>query len=86
MSCAHGRSRVDLLLHCIVQPFVDTQRTVGVASDAPIMFTSVGEDDDDDISGFPDLINFVLDMDTSPTALTTRYGFNESEAAHRGWP
>ena len=50
------------------------------------MFTSVGEDDDDDISGFPDLINFVLDMDTSPTALTTRYGFDESEAAHRGWP
>lgn len=58
---------------------LDTQYTVGVASDVPVTFISVGEDNDDDISGFLDLINFLLDMDTPPTVLTTSYGFDEPD-------
>ena len=58
---------------------LDTQYTVGVASDVPVTFISVGEDNNDDIDGFLDIINFLLDQDTPPTVLTTSYGFNEPD-------
>ena len=63
-----------------VEANLDIQYTVGVASDVPVEFISVGEDNSDGLSGFIDEANALLNLTSGlPTVLTTSYGFNEDE-------
>ena len=52
---------------------------MGVATEVPTFFISVGEDfHDGALEGFLDIINFLLDESNPPQVLTTSYGENES--------
>ncbi|CCM03030.1 uncharacterized protein FIBRA_05147 [Fibroporia radiculosa] len=56
---------------------LDTQYTVGVATNVPVVFLSVGEDDSDGVFGFLDTANYILGNDTLPSVITTSYSSNE---------
>ncbi|PCH39552.1 family S53 protease-like protein [Wolfiporia cocos MD-104 SS10] len=56
---------------------LDTQFTVGVATDVPVIFLSVGENSTDGVFGFLDVANDILNNDTLPSVITTSYGSNE---------
>ncbi|KAI0642667.1 family S53 protease [Trametes meyenii] len=57
---------------------LDIQYTVGLATNVPTTFVSVGaKNKDGDLSGFLDIINFLLAQDQPPLVLTTSFGFNE---------
>lgn len=58
---------------------LDIQYTIGLASDVPVLFISVGGTSQDGVFGFLDLANFVLDQPNPPNVLTTSYGSNENE-------
>ncbi|RDX44637.1 subtilisin-like protein [Lentinus brumalis] len=58
---------------------LDTQYTVGIASRVPTRFVSVGWQNDDEIFGFMDIIDHLLQEDSPPPVLTTSYGFDETE-------
>ena len=58
---------------------LDIEYTVGIASGVPISFLSIGEDNQDDIDGFLDEVNFLLSESVIPNALTTSYSFNEPD-------
>ncbi|KAJ6482749.1 family S53 protease [Mycena sanguinolenta] len=60
---------------------LDTQYTVGVATKVPITFISVGEDNNDGVEGFMDIITTLIGeaTGTRPNVLTTSYGFDESD-------
>ncbi|KAF7356383.1 Family S53 protease [Mycena venus] len=58
---------------------LDIQYTVGVATGVPVVFVSVGEDDQDgDLGGFLDIVNFLGAEDNVPQVMTTSYGGDES--------
>ncbi|EED77904.1 family S53 protease-like protein [Postia placenta Mad-698-R] len=57
---------------------LDTQYTVGLATGVPTTFISVGEKNQDgDLGGFLDIMNFLLNENDPPAVLTTSYGDNE---------
>ncbi|KAJ8072957.1 hypothetical protein PM082_019820 [Marasmius tenuissimus] len=56
---------------------LDIQYTVGIATGVPVTFITVGEDNQDDASGFLDVINALIAEDAPPAVLTTSYGFDE---------
>ena len=56
---------------------LDIQYTVGVASKVPVTFISVGENNQDGVDGFLDIINSLIKLDSPPLVLTTSFGFNE---------
>lgn len=56
---------------------LDVQYTVGLATDVPNTFVSVGSQNQDGVMGFLDIVNFLLGQDNLPTVLTTSFGFNE---------
>ncbi|KAJ7210567.1 subtilisin-like protein [Mycena pura] len=58
---------------------LDIQYTVGLATQVPITFVSVGEDSDSDLGGFLDIVNFFAAGDTVPPVMTTSYGENEGD-------
>lgn len=58
---------------------MDIQYTIGVATEVPVLFISVGPDNDDILSGFLDQADFLVAEDTVPQVLTTSYGFTEDE-------
>ncbi|KAI8974189.1 family S53 protease [Trametes punicea] len=61
-----------------VEANLDIQYTIGVATGVPTVFISVGEDNQDgDLGGFLDIINFLLGEDAPPQVLTTSYGEDE---------
>lgn len=60
-----------------IEANLDIQYTVGVATGVPTTFISVGDDQNDDVFGFMDIINFLLNEDGQPQVLTTSYGSNE---------
>ncbi|KAJ7927036.1 family S53 protease [Mycena leptocephala] len=64
-----------------IEADLDIQYTVGVASGVPVSFISVGDNSQDGISGFIDIVNFILAMPVAqrPTVLTTSYGFSEQD-------
>ncbi|EJF57638.1 family S53 protease-like protein [Dichomitus squalens LYAD-421 SS1] len=62
-----------------IEANLDIQYTVGVASKVPVNFISVGDNNQDGINGFLDIIQFLLNESTPPTVLTTSYGFNEPD-------
>ena len=45
----------------------------------PVTFISVGDNNEDGVDGFLDIINFLIAETTPPTVLTTSYGFNEPD-------
>lgn len=57
---------------------LDIQYTVGLASNVPTTFTSVGGAQQDQVFGFMDIIQFFLNQTAPPQVLTTSYGANES--------
>ncbi|KAI0264974.1 family S53 protease [Gloeopeniophorella convolvens] len=58
---------------------LDVQYTVGLASNVPTFFISVGENfQDGDLEGFLDIINFLSGESAPPQVLTTSYGQNEN--------
>ncbi|KAJ7809076.1 family S53 protease [Mycena olivaceomarginata] len=58
---------------------LDIQYTVGVATGVPVVFVSVGEDDQDGaLGGFLDIVNFLAAEDNVPQVMTTSYGENEA--------
>ncbi|KAI0062174.1 family S53 protease [Artomyces pyxidatus] len=57
---------------------LDTQYTIGIASGVPVTFISVGNDDNDGIGGFLDIIEFLLNETSVPHVLSTSYGFDEN--------
>ncbi|KAJ7738741.1 family S53 protease-like protein [Mycena metata] len=64
-----------------VEANLDVDMTVGLAAGVPVTFLSVGEDNNDDVDGFVDIVNFLLAEPDGvrPTVLTTSYGFNEAD-------
>ncbi|KZV90055.1 subtilisin-like protein [Exidia glandulosa HHB12029] len=62
-----------------IEANLDIQYTVGVATGVPTVFISVGEDQEDEVFGFLDIINFLLGEDNQPQVLTTSYGSDESD-------
>ncbi|KAI0309811.1 family S53 protease-like protein [Amylostereum chailletii] len=62
-----------------IEANLDTQYTVGIATGVPVTFISVGDDQEDDVFGFMDIINFLLAEANPPHVLTTSYGSNENE-------
>ncbi|KAI0769638.1 family S53 protease [Trametes elegans] len=62
-----------------VEADLDIQYTIGVATEVPTFFISVGERfNDGALEGFLDIINFLLGEDSPPQVLTTSYGQNEN--------
>ncbi|KAI0631110.1 subtilisin-like protein [Trametes polyzona] len=61
-----------------VEATLDIQYTVGLATNVPTTFVSVGNNNKDgDLGGFLDIINALLAEDQPPLVLTTSFGFNE---------
>ncbi|KAA1474770.1 family S53 protease [Dentipellis sp. KUC8613] len=58
---------------------LDIQYTVGIASGVPTTFYSVGQNNQDGIAGFLDLVNTLLQDSNAPHVLSTSYGFNEKD-------
>ncbi|KZT64349.1 subtilisin-like protein [Daedalea quercina L-15889] len=58
-----------------VEADLDIEYTVGIATGVPVTFISVGESNNDgDLDGFLDTINYLLDQDSPPQVITTSYG------------
>ncbi|KAI0366841.1 subtilisin-like protein [Pilatotrama ljubarskyi] len=65
-----------------IEASLDIQYTVGVATNVPTTFISVGEQTQDGtLSGFLDIINSLLTQDNPPLVLTTSFGFDETPFA-----
>lgn len=57
---------------------LDIQYTVGIATDVPVVFISVGSENTDGIFGFLDEANYLLNETDIPNVLTTSYGYGEA--------
>lgn len=77
--CKHVITYIRILLSLNPQKNLDIQYTVGIATDVPVEFISVGFDNADDIGEFLDQINFLINQPNVPTVLTTSYGFDEND-------
>ncbi|KAJ7902530.1 subtilisin-like protein [Mycena olivaceomarginata] len=64
-----------------VEANLDIEMTISLAGGVPVSFISVGDDSQDDVDGFIDIVNSILatPIETRPTVLTTSYGFNEQD-------
>ncbi|KAL0573817.1 hypothetical protein V5O48_008125 [Marasmius crinis-equi] len=60
-----------------VEANLDIQYTVGIATGVPVTFITVGEGNQDDVSGFLDVIDFLIAEEAPPAVLSTSYGFDE---------
>ncbi|KAA1474737.1 family S53 protease [Dentipellis sp. KUC8613] len=58
---------------------LDTQYAVGIATNVPVEFISVGEDNSDGIDGALDIINHLLGKAHPPNVLTTSYTLDERD-------
>ncbi|KAI0760219.1 peptidase S8/S53 domain-containing protein [Fomes fomentarius] len=62
---------------------LDIQYTVGLATNVPTTFVTVGAQNQDGLSGFLDQIQFLLKQDPAPLVLTTSFGFDEAPFAEQ---
>lgn len=62
---------------------LDIQYTVGLATNVPTTFVTVGAQNQDGLSGFLDQIQFLLKQDPAPLVLTTSFGFEEAPFAEQ---
>ncbi|KAJ7743516.1 family S53 protease [Mycena maculata] len=76
-----GGENVQVLSEAGDEADLDIEYTVGMAAGVPVTFISVGENFQDDVDGFIDIVNTILEEPaaTRPTVLTTSYGFNEED-------
>ncbi|KAJ7058549.1 subtilisin-like protein [Mycena amicta] len=74
-----GGSNTQLRGFAGVEASLDIQYTVGVATDVPVRFISVGPLNNDAVGGFLDQINALIKDTSRPTVLTTSYGFDEED-------
>ncbi|KAH9924393.1 family S53 protease [Fomitopsis serialis] len=59
---------------------LDIQYTVGIATDVPVIFISIGESNNDgDLDGSLDTIIYLLNQDSPPQVITTSYGDWETD-------
>ncbi|RPD78325.1 family S53 protease-like protein [Lentinus tigrinus ALCF2SS1-7] len=56
---------------------LDIQYTVGIATEVPTTFFTVGSNNGGDLTGFLDLVNELISQDNPPTVFTTSFGFPE---------
>ncbi|TFY78346.1 hypothetical protein EWM64_g5670 [Hericium alpestre] len=56
---------------------LDTQYTVGIASNVTVNFVSVGNENVDDLDGFLDIVNLFLIQNPTPHVFTTSYQWSE---------
>lgn len=62
-----------------IEADLDIQYTIGLATNVPTIFISVGDNfQDGALDGFLDIINFLLSQSNPPHVLTTSYGQNEN--------
>ncbi|CCM03028.1 uncharacterized protein FIBRA_05145 [Fibroporia radiculosa] len=66
-----------------VEADLDTQYTIGLATDVPVTFASVGESADDGTGGFLLTAQYFINSDTYPSVMTTSYGTNENEISSK---
>ena len=66
-----------ILMRLVVQD-LDVETVMGLATNVPIDFISVGLDGDDGVYGFSDQLNYLLDEESPPTVLTTSYALDEN--------
>ncbi|KAI0676454.1 family S53 protease-like protein [Trametes maxima] len=57
---------------------LDTQYTIGLATDVNTTFVTVGPNNEDGVQGFLDVINLLMDQGPLPLVLTTSFEFDES--------
>ncbi|KAL0581431.1 hypothetical protein V5O48_000585 [Marasmius crinis-equi] len=62
-----------------IEANLDIQYTVGIATGVPVTFITVGDDNQDGVSGFLDVIDVLVAEDNPPAVLSTSYGFDESD-------
>ncbi|KAJ7028409.1 family S53 protease [Mycena alexandri] len=63
-----------------VEANLDIQYTIGIATNVPVSFVSVGDNfQDGDLGGFLDIVNFLSAQDSIPQVMTTSYGENETD-------
>ncbi|CAK5272371.1 unnamed protein product [Mycena citricolor] len=64
-----------------IEANLDVQYTVGVATGVPVNFVSVGNNFNDGVNGFIDVMNFFIGQSASarPSVVTTSYGFDERD-------
>ncbi|KAF9269853.1 family S53 protease [Marasmius fiardii PR-910] len=62
-----------------IEANLDIQYTVGIATDVPVTFITVGDQNNDDVAGFLDVINVLIAEDNPPPVLSTSYGFDETD-------
>ncbi|KAJ6592414.1 family S53 protease [Mycena capillaripes] len=65
-----------------IEANIDVQYTVGVATSVPVTFISVGEDGEDGLAGFMDIITTLINDSDRPNVLSTSYGFNEDDLTY----
>ena len=73
-----GGSNPQRLDQAGIEANLDIQYTVGLAQGVPVTFVSVGDDNDDGLGGFLDIIVALMTLDTPPQVLTTSYGQDEA--------
>ncbi|KAI0779761.1 family S53 protease-like protein [Fomes fomentarius] len=56
---------------------LDIQYTIGIATEVPTTFATVGNDNEGDLTGFLNLVNALVAQDDPPTVFTTSFGFPE---------
>ncbi|KAI9066581.1 family S53 protease-like protein [Trametes sanguinea] len=61
-----------------VEGSLDIQYTVGIATNVPTRFFTVGSDNGGDLTGFLDLVNSLIAQESPPTVFTTSFGFPEA--------
>nr|GAT55465.1 family S53 protease-like protein [Mycena chlorophos] len=75
-----GGSNTQLRSFAGEEASLDIDYTVGIVGPAvQVEFISVGPLNDDNLSGFLDEINFLINSTSRPTVLTTSYGFDEED-------
>ncbi|KAJ7504791.1 family S53 protease [Mycena galericulata] len=64
-----------------IEANLDTQFTVGIATNVPVTFISVGDSNTDGMWGFMDIVTALMKeaTGTRPNVLSTSYGFDENE-------
>lgn len=77
IKCCMYMLGVIMLMRLAIQD-LDVETTIGLATNVPINFISVGLDGDDGVLGFSDQLNYLLDEETPPTVLTTSYALDET--------
>ncbi|EPS96634.1 hypothetical protein FOMPIDRAFT_1167297 [Fomitopsis schrenkii] len=62
---------------------LDTQYTIGIATDVPVTYLLVGNETTDGLYGYLDTVNHILNETSPPPVMTTSYSSNEDEISEK---